>query len=106
MSFWFWYRRDKFGFRDQAPATVVPLYLGYLVLSLAWDPIVFRLGATKVGLLISVVNIWIVVRLSYTILKGLSKNVAILLLDVLLCGWGSFGLLNLNVKLLSVDIVV
>ncbi|KAG5529699.1 hypothetical protein RHGRI_030169 [Rhododendron griersonianum] len=74
MSFWFWYRRDKFGFRDQAPATVVPLYLGYLVLSLAWDPIVFRLGATKVGLLISVVNIWIVVRLSYTILKGLSNS--------------------------------
>lgn len=40
------------GFHKQP--SVVPLYLGQLFLSLAWDPIVLKLGASWVGLMVCV----------------------------------------------------
>ncbi|KAF6142490.1 hypothetical protein GIB67_039454 [Kingdonia uniflora] len=52
MSLSAWLVWAEGGFHRQP--TAIPFYLGYVGLSLAWDPVVFSLGAPRMGLVICV----------------------------------------------------
>ncbi|KAH7852461.1 hypothetical protein Vadar_025039 [Vaccinium darrowii] len=60
---WFcWAERDLSidGFVDRKlnPAKLLRFYLGFIVLNVAWEPIVFEFGAFKAGLLACVMKTW------------------------------------------------
>ncbi|GFY87651.1 hypothetical protein Acr_05g0012900 [Actinidia rufa] len=60
----------EIGFR-RMPMAPVALYLGFMALSLAWDPIVFGLGAIKIGLLVSLAR---AVRLLASAIRSGERN--------------------------------
>ncbi|KAH7851541.1 hypothetical protein Vadar_013127 [Vaccinium darrowii] len=60
---WFcWAERDLSidGFVDRKldPAKLLRFYLGFIVLNVAWEPIVFEFGAFKAGLLATMMKTW------------------------------------------------
>ena len=75
--------------------TLVALYLSFMALSLAWDPIVFGLGAIKIGLLVSLARFGFVFGISQMLVWPLDRMVLI--------GRGvcTFYVFSLNIKLLS-----
>ena len=84
----------EIGFRPM-PMTLVALYLSFMALSLAWDPIVFGLGAIKIGLLVSLARFGFVFGISKMLVWPLDRMVLIG------CGVCTFYVFSLNIKLLS-----
>jgi len=76
---------------------VVPLYLGQFGLSLLWDPIVFKVGANPVGLVIALGVCWALLQ-CHRVFREVNQLAGDLVLPCL--GWA--GLLTfVNFKLLS-----
>ncbi|GFY87795.1 hypothetical protein Acr_05g0014340 [Actinidia rufa] len=91
-----WFAWAENGFR-QIPIALVALYLGYIALSLAWDPIVFGLGAIRIGLLVSLARLWFVFGIS-KMLKNLNRAASVIVL--IFCECFAFVLFMLNLRLL------
>ena len=91
-----WFAWAENGFR-RIPITLAALYLGYIALSLAWDPIVFGIGAIRIGLLISLARLGFVFGIS-KMLKNLNRAASVIVL--IFCEFFAFMLFMFNLHLL------
>ncbi|KAH7851226.1 hypothetical protein Vadar_008826 [Vaccinium darrowii] len=80
--------------RKPDPARLLRFYLGYIVLNVAWEPIVFEFGAFKLGLLVSVMKTWIAGEIAIMLFN---LNVTAFLVVCIVVFWNSTTVLcNLN----------